>query len=61
MQDLNEDTITFFAEVKEVKSRKTVSLDMEHSIKLVTENSDIVLLSKFPADIMFKVTITRSE
>lgn len=61
MIDLKTDELNFLAEIREIKTRKTVSMDMEHSIRLVTDNSNIVELSKFPADTLFKITISEDK
>lgn len=49
--------ITFFAEIKEVKQVKLVSLDNQYSIKLVTDNSKILDLGKLPSDTVVEVKI----
>ena len=47
----------FIAEIKEVKQRKTSSLDNEYSIKMVTDDSSILELGKLPSDSLIKVTV----
>ncbi len=40
----------FKAEIREIKQRKTVSLDNEYSIKLVTDDKKIMELSNIDSD-----------
>lgn len=47
----------FIAEIKEVKQRKTASLDNEYSIKFVTDNSLILELGKIQPDQLVKVIV----
>ena len=47
----------FLAEIKETKQHKTASLDNEYTLKLVTNDSQILDLGKFPADTIFKVAV----
>lgn len=55
------DTITFTAEIKQVNSRKTASLDIEHKIVLVSNDPALVALSIVPADATVKVTIRANK
>lgn len=50
-------TLSFIAEIKEVKQQKLVSLDNQYSIKLITDNSQILDLGKLPPDTLVKVNI----
>ena len=47
----------FTAEIIELKERKTVSLDKEYTLKLRTEDNQIMALSAIPADCVVTVTI----
>lgn len=47
----------FLAEIKETKQSKHVSLDNVYTIKLVTDNSEIMDLGKLPPDTTVSVTI----
>uniref|UniRef100_A0A7C5Z3D8 Uncharacterized protein n=1 Tax=candidate division CPR3 bacterium TaxID=2268181 RepID=A0A7C5Z3D8_UNCC3 len=51
--------ISFIAEIKEVKQQKLVSLDNQYSIKLITDNSQILDLGKLPPDTLLKVSIEK--
>jgi len=48
----------FIAEILEVKSRKTASLDIEYTLKLRSDNHDIITLAAIPADELVVVEIT---
>lgn len=50
-------SISFIAEIKEVKQQKLVSLDNQYSIRLITDNSQILDLGKLPPDTLVKVSI----
>ena len=50
-------SISFIAEIKEVKQQKLVSLDNQYSIKLITDDSKILDLGKLPPDQLVKVSI----
>ncbi len=45
------------AEILEVKSRKTASLDLEYTLKLRSDNRDIISLAAIPADELVTVEI----
>lgn len=47
----------FIAEIKEVKSRKLVSGDIEYSVRLVGESKEILKLGEIAADQVVKVSI----
>ena len=47
----------FTAEIKEIKTKKLQSLDLEYSIKLTTNNPAILSLGAYPADKLIKVII----
>lgn len=47
----------FKAEIKEIKQRKTASLDNEYSIKLVTDDKNIMVLSNIESDKVVEVTV----
>lgn len=49
----------FSAEIKEVKSKKLVSNDIEYSIRLTTNNPNILSLAVVPADSLIKVIIQK--
>lgn len=48
---------TFTAEIKEVKMVKS-GLDNVYSIRLITDNSQILALGALPSDLTVKVTIS---
>ena len=50
--------ISFIAEIKEVKSKKTASMDIEYSIRLTTDNPTTLSLGEIPADQTVTVSIT---
>lgn len=50
--------VKFWAEIKEIKVKKTVSLDLEYSIKLTTDNKNLLELGNIPADQIVEVQIT---
>lgn len=50
-------TIEFIAEIREVKSKKLVSNDLEFSVRLSGESSEILKLGEIPPDQVVKVTI----
>jgi len=54
-------SISFIAEIKEVKQQKLVSLDNQYSIRLITDNSQILDLGKLPPDQLVKVSIDKYE
>lgn len=47
----------FICEIVEIKERKTVSLDKEYTIKLRTEDYNVMGLSAIPADELVEVDI----
>lgn len=47
----------FIAEIKEIKQKKTASLDNEYSIRLVTEDNKLMTLSAIPSDCTVRVII----
>lgn len=47
----------FQAEIKEIKQKKTASLDNEYSIRLVTDDRTLMELSRIPADEVVSVEI----
>lgn len=49
--------ISFIAEIKEIKTKKLPSLDMEYSLRIVTNDQNLLELGKIPADKLIKVTI----
>jgi hypothetical protein len=51
----------FIAEIREIKQRKTASLDNEYSIKLVTDDKSVMLLSEIPSDETVDVIIERHK
>lgn len=55
-----QDPITFIAEVKQVTARKTASLDIEYSVKLVTDSTQALLLGELPADVAIQIKVMRS-
>ncbi len=48
----------FKAELKEIKIVKTVSLDHQIKISLITDNKDILSLGAYPPDMILDVEIT---
>lgn len=56
-----ENTIQFFAEVREVKSKKLITNDIEYTVKLNTDSEFALDLGKLPADTLLKVTIEPSN
>lgn len=57
MSTLVADGISYLMEIKEIKQRKAASLDNEFSIKLVTDDPGLMLLSNIPSDVAVQVTI----
>ena len=51
----------FLAEIKEVKSKKLVSSDVEISVRLVTDNIDVLDLGKIPSDRAVRVEIEEEK
>lgn len=51
----------FKALITELKQKRTASLDNEFSIKLVTEDHQIMALSAIPSDRVVTVTIEGEE
>lgn len=49
----------FIAEVVEVKAKKTASLDIAYTIKLVTDDSNVLALGTLDGDETVVVEITR--
>lgn len=47
----------FLMEIKEIKQTKTASLDMEYTIKLVTEDLNLMRLSEIKPDQVVEVEI----
>lgn len=48
---------TFNAEVKEVKSRKLASLDVDYKVVLLTDNDQVLDLGRLSGDTMLKITV----
>lgn len=55
------DTIEFSAEVKEVSSKKTASLDVTYKVVLLTDNSKVLALGMLPGDAEYKVSIAAKD
>lgn len=53
-----QNSITFSAEVKEVHSKKTASLDVGYKVVLYTDNKQVLKLGEQPGDTYFDVTVT---
>lgn len=53
--------IEFLAEVREVKSKKLVTNDIEYTVKLNTNEQSILELAKLPADQLVKVKIEPND
>ncbi|MEK9207805.1 MAG: hypothetical protein AAB922_04935 [Patescibacteria group bacterium] len=53
--------IIFLAEVREVKSKKLITNDIEFTLKVNTNDPSILELAKFPADTMIKVSVEISN
>jgi len=51
--------MTFTAEIKQVQAIKTVSLDRECKIVLITPDTGVLELGKDSPDVVYKVTIER--
>ena len=51
------DKVTFLAEVIEVKSKKTASLDVSYRVVLQTNDMDILSLGTLDGDTMVNVSI----
>lgn len=51
--------MNFKAEVKEVKARKTPSLDMEYRVVLVTNDSKVLELGAIEGDQLVEVEVTQ--
>lgn len=49
--------LSFIAEVKQVSSKKTASLDVEHRVTFSSEDMTISELSKLSGDQLVKVTV----
>ncbi len=49
----------FLAEIKEIKQTKSASLDNVYSIRLVTDNKEIMKLSDIPPDSLVVVEINK--
>lgn len=49
------------AEIREVKSKKLVSNDIEYSVRMSGESKEILKLGEIPADVVVKVTISTGE
>ena len=47
----------FIAEIREVKSKKLITNDIEFTVKLNTSDPAILELAKIPADQLIKVVI----
>lgn len=47
--------------ITELKQKRTSSNDNEFSLKLVTEDNQIMALSAYPSDTVFTVTIEPEE
>ncbi|WP_439946497.1 hypothetical protein [Streptomyces sp. BBFR109] len=53
--------LKFDAEVKEVNSKKTASLDVVHKVVFYTDNPAVLALAALPGDAMVKVTVEVDE
>jgi hypothetical protein len=51
-------TMKFEAEIKQIKSRKTASLDIEYTVTLTTNNPEVLSLGAISPDQLVKVEIT---
>lgn len=49
--------LEFIAEVKQVSSKKTASLDVEHRVTLASDDMTVSELSKLSGDALVKVSI----
>lgn len=58
---MSEPILTFLAEIKQVKSRKTASLDIEYQIQLTTDNPGIMALGTLPASELIEVIVKKPE
>lgn len=52
-----EHSLNFVAEVKEVKARKTASLDIEYRVVIVTDSPDVLSLGTLSGDQLISVGI----
>jgi len=50
--------MNFDAEIKQVKSRKTASLDIEYTVQLVTNDPNVLSLGAMSPDQTVKVEVT---
>lgn len=53
--------IQFTAEVREVKSKKLITNDIEFTVKLNTDNQEVLKLALIPADKTILVTIEEND
>lgn len=53
--------ITFVMEIKEIKQLKKASLDNEYTIRLGTEDNQLMTLSAIPSDSLVRVTFEQDE
>jgi hypothetical protein len=51
------DDVEFTAEIKQVSSRKTASLDMEYKLTLVSDDPTVNTLGLLSADSLVKVSV----
>lgn len=53
--------LNFVAEVKQVASKKTASLDIEYTVKLVTNDPAILSLGTLQADELVQVEVSSGQ
>lgn len=53
----SDNKLSFTAEIKQVNSRKTASLDIEYKIVLVSNDPALMALGMVPADATVKVVV----
>lgn len=53
--------IEFLAEVREVKSKKLVTNDIEYTVKFNTNEQSVLELAKLPADQLIRVSVKLEE
>lgn len=58
---MSEPIISFLAEVKQVKSRKTASLDKEYQIQLTTDNPGVLALGTLNATDLIEVRVYKPK
>jgi hypothetical protein len=50
--------MNFQAEIKQIKSRKTASLDLEYTVTLITNNPEVLSLGAISPETLVNVEVT---